>query len=345
VSKRLVLLATDRYSINVNDFFMFFRRSDHRIVALVHHEKCPRKSWWINNRFGDPARRGIFDPMPFDKLPLEPWSTAEQMLAAIDRLDFDFVCMGNGSGAEQQRLIEHIGRDRCLFNEYGWLPWSAHFYISRGGCGSASDVTQMTAADLSTQPVRQQELERLRESFDRGCPVRHRDYVYVPLQKDVNDFKFRSTHFASNEQFLDFIHEVVPRRFPVLVKHHPLYEKRYDLRRYGRFHDISDIPHLNKLSLYQHMRAMVCINSTSILEAILFGGKVFAYGKDLFLNKDLVYWNVTEPAEFATCLDSPAGGGCGDQFVSLLIDRQISRRRCVDNHVDYIRSHYWNRQL
>ena len=344
MSNKLVLLATERYSINVNDLYMFFRRSDHEIVALVHHVSCPEKPWWVNNSFPDPSRDRLFDPMEFDRLRLMPWSSVDELLAHLDALEFDHVCMGNGSGTEQQQVIRHIGRDKCLFTEYGWLPWSRHFYISRKGCGYASEITDIDEAALDRQPIREQEILNLRRMFGRGWPVLRRDFIYVPLQKDVNDFKFTSSQFACNEEFLDFIHEIVPPKLKVLVREHPLYRKHYDLRKYGRFIDISG-KRISKVSIYRHMRAMIAINSTSIVEAILFAGKVFAYGQDLFLNKGLVHFRVNDPQEFIVSLEEPQGEQRCKAFVSLLLERQIDRRRCLRDDLEYVRNHYWNQAL
>ncbi len=344
MSKKLVLLATDRYSINANDFYMFFRRSDHEIVALLHHVNCPSKSWWANNRFPDPAREGLFDPMGFERLRLLSWANADELLARLDELVFDYVCMGNGSGAEQQRVIAHLGSERCLFSEYGWLPWSRHFYISREGCGYASEITEIDETALEHQPVSERGIANLRKEFRWGWPVLRRNFIYVPLQKDTNDFKFAFTSFHSNEEFLDFVHEIVPPKMKVLVKEHPMYRRHYDLSKYGRFINVSG-RRLSKASLYRRMAAMIAINSTSILEAILFGGKVFAYGQDLFLNKGLVHFCVTDPHEFATRLEQPQDDERCKAFISLLLERQVDRLRCLNNDLEYVRNHYWNRAL
>ena len=342
--KRLLLLATDRYSININDFYMFFRRTEHEIVGLLHHVSCPRKSWWRDNRFSDPARDSIFDPMNYDALSLISWSNAAELPALLDRIDFDYVCMGNGTGSDHQVAIEHVGRDRCLFTEYGWLPWSSHFYIARGGCGNCSDIATMKREDISKKPVNERGIREARKRIRGGWPVLSRGFVYVPLQKDVNDFKFTLTHFKSNEQFLDFVHEIVPKRTPVWVKRHPLYKKEYDFKKYGRFVDISS-KNLNKAHIYRRMSAMVCINSTSILEALLFGGNVFAYGDDIYRDKDVVHFGVDQKDEFATRLAAEAPCDRIDRFVSLLLDRQVDRSRCVGDDTEYIENHYWNQTL
>lgn len=341
MGKKLVLIATSRYSINMNDFYMFFRRSDHCIIAILYHFSVGHKSWWLHNRFSDPARNRIYDKLRFTDYRFLPWYDAGDLCEQLDHLEFDYVCMGNGSGTDQQMVVEHVGLEKCLFSEYGWLPWNENFYISRDGCGHQSDIARMTAADLQSQPINMRLIERLQNKFKGGRALRERDFVYVPLQKDINDFKFKSSPFQHNEEFLDFIHEIVPNGMKVYIKQHPLYPKEYDFKKYGTFVDISTANY-EKKKIYSQMSAMVCINSTSILEAILFGGKVFAYGDDIFCNKDLVEFRVFDRDDFESGLQQhPSEERCL-QFISLLLERQIHRKRCIRNDRKYIENHFWN---
>jgi hypothetical protein len=296
------------------------------------------------NDFHDPARNGLFDPIDKKRAPIRTWYDAEDLTAQLIHLDPDVVCVGNGNGVEQKAAIDALGRERFLFSEYGWLPWNQHFYISRNGCGNASEIAHMNAADLARIPIDAEALTRLKSLFSSGNSVNERDFIYVPLQKDVNDFKFLSAPFTTNEEFLNFIHEIVPREMTILVKPHPLYPKKYDLAKYGRMRNIAD-DGLCKSDLYARMAAMICINSTSILEALLFEGRVFAYGEDIFLNKDLVHYRVNSPKDFAALLGQPVPESNCRRFISLLLERQIDRARCLRNDRAYIDSHYWNRCL
>jgi len=345
MKKKVVLLATDRYHININDFYMFFRRSDHEIVGLLHHVDCPKVSWWRDNRSREKTREKIFDKMDFDSLNLTPWSDTESLIEALDKFEFDYVCMGNGSGEAQKAVAEHVGIDKCLFSEYGWLPWSEHFYISRKGCGLESEITDVDEKGLRSQPILHDQIGKLKKFFNKGRWLFKKDFVYVPLQVDIDDFKFGYTTFNSNEDFLDFIHEIVPKDMKVLVKRHPFgprsHHRDYHFAKYGRFIDISDSK-LNKAKLYSRMAAMIVLNSTSVLEAILFGKKVFAYGEDLFLNKGVIHFRVETAEEFAKSLNSPQSQELSEAFISLLLERQVSRRRCINDDMEYIRNHYWN---
>jgi hypothetical protein len=90
------------------------------------------------------------------------------------------------------------------------------------------------------------------------------------------------------------------------------------------------------------MKAMVCLNSTSILEALSFGKKVYSYGDDIYVNKDITFHKVMDGSEFERLLDEDYAGDEGRKFISLLMSRQVSREECVTDNIPYIKSHYWN---
>jgi len=342
--KKIILVATGRYSINIDDYYMFYRRTGHQIVAILYHYSCQYKQWWHENRFLDPARNFLFDPIDRDRYRNILWYHADDLLNKIDHLDFDYVCMGNGTGVEQRAIVEHVGNEKCLFSEYGWLPWSEHFYISRHGCGSDSEITAFSQEDYKDVELRHAEIDVLAKKLDKGTSPPNGDYIYVPLQKDVNDFKFLSSPFKSNEEFLDFIYEITPNDLTVLVKPHPLYKKAYDLSKYGRFVNISG-NNYSKYKLYKNMLAMICINSTSILEALSYNGRIFAYGEDVFVNKNILNYQVFDKGLFYSALNNEIDEDDRRCFISLLFERQISRERCLKNDRNYIESHYWNRCL
>jgi hypothetical protein len=249
--------------------------------------------------------------------------------------------VGNGNDPAQQRLAEHIGRERMLFSEYGWLPWAECFYISRGGVGTDSDLKTVSRGDLQHVRPRRRELSRLRRAYPRdGSLLPEGEFVYVPLQKDVNDFKFLSSPFANNEEFLGHLHSVIPDELQVLVKPHPLYERTYDLSPFDNFTDISGSDY-SKRQLYRRMKAMICINSTSALEALLFERPVIAYGDDIFLNKDLVTYRPADQADMSRALDRPVDRDGCRRFISLLLSRQVNRLRCLADDHRYVESHHW----
>ena len=135
----------------------------------------------------------------------------------------------------------------------------------------------------------------------------------------------------------------MPKDLTVVVKKHPLYKNiDYKLHRFGRFIDITNRPFLNKGWLYENMKAMFVINSTSILEALLFNGRVFAYGRDIFLNKGIVDYEIRDQQKIEHLIQTPQSTELCEKFISFLLERQINRQKSMQSDLSYIDSHYWN---
>jgi hypothetical protein len=69
---------------------------------------------------------------------------------------------------------------------------------------------------------------------------------------------------------------------------------------------------------------------------------VFSYGDDLFVGKDITFHRIDDPKGFQEKLEEGIDAERARKFASLLMSRQVSRRRCIDNDLGYIRRHYWN---
>lgn len=342
-SKKLVLFGTNRHAICIDDYSMFFRRTNHRISHIFYPIGSHRnRDWWERGEREDRARDSVVDPMTWYRGDVTVWAELERdVFPVLDRLEFDYICLGNGTDPAHEALVARYGRDKILFTEYGWLPWSRHFYISRGGTGFNSEIAKVDGDHLDRLAINHAEIEEFRRTLDTGHDVTYDDFIYMPLQKDVNDFKFLFNRFNNNEEYLRFVDGIVPPEITILVKSHPLYRKQYDLSFSNRMVDITNAD-LNKDQLYRRMRAMVCLNSTSILEALAYSGRVFSYGDDLFVGKGVTHHKVEDAQAFAEALDAPIDRDRPLKFVSLLMSRQIDRHRCVADDSLYIARHYWN---
>lgn len=344
--KKVCLFGTNRHAICINDYYMFFRLSDHDVSHIFYPlGSHVNRDWWEFGGRDDKARNSVVVPMvDYDGF-ITVWDDLEsQVFPILDEIEFDYICLANGTDPAHIALIERYGADRFLFSEYGWLPWSRHFYISRKGAGARSEIAQMSQGDVARIGVDMAGIADFCSTLDCGAPVPYNNYVYMPLQKDVNDFKFLDNDFADNKEYLRFAESVVPARMNILVKCHPLYKVKYDLSFSDRMIDITDME-LNKHQLYRDMVAMVCLNSTSVLEALAFGGAVFTYGDDLFTGKGITHHKIQTREEFERLLSQEQDRILPRKFVSLLLSRQIDRSRCRDEDRSYVANHYWNQCL
>jgi hypothetical protein len=345
---RIAIVASHRYAINANDFYMFFAQSEHDVVGVFLHQDTKSLPWFKRQAKPDRARSDCF--MPFDLDLLTWWGDERALMRELTALGADYICMGNGSDPLGQLLCENFPGERLLFSEYGWFPWNQCFYISRYGTATESELARMTMKEIDSLPMNAEEIcagaDMVRDAM-RGhgdVPVCDEGYVYVPLQVDVGDFKFGLTEFENNSEFLDFIDRMIPADQEIWVRNHPLNKMPIDVSSWKRFRDISGIE-FNKHELYSAMSSMVVINSTSALEALAYHKPVFVYGDDVFTGKGICWENVTEPSVFVECSKAARDSARSDRFLALMKRYQVNRLSCLREGVDYVRRHYWNNCL
>jgi len=340
---KIIIIATKRYSINACDFDLMFRSTEHEVVGVLWHSSIARKGWFKTGKYKPSVRNSIVTKLT--DLPNRSWSSHSQLADQIGKLDSDYICLGNGNDDTGKWLQNKI-KAKFLFSEYGWLPWNECFYIDDQGAGPLSSIRQAGITELRGAPDNPVEYKYIKNKWNVGSAVGYRDYIYVPLQVDTPtsdgkpDFKFRFTPFKNNHQFLEHIRKVVPPGIKILVKNHPANNK--PTRVPSGMVDISKAK-INKLDLYQHMKAMVAINSTSVLEAMLVERPVFTYGEDIFTQKGLTFEKVADRAQFASLLrcEPPKDARA---FINRLLERQAYRHRLRDDD-GYRKNHYWVRTL
>ncbi len=337
---KLVIIATARYSINACDFDLLYRNSQHEIVKVLYHRDLKKKRWLKNGK-PCPGNRNGYSTTLLDH-PNDMWVEYRDLLDKLAVLDFDYICLGNG-GALGPWLAERLNC-KFLYSEYGWMPWKECFYIDGKGVGARSSLTNMS--EMPDVQDHADEIEQIKNTFDKGKPVPFKNFVYVPLQVDTptsdgkKDFKFNFTRFGSNREFLFKVREVVSPYTTILVKNHPAAKQCTKVL--PTMVDITDM-NLNKYELYDKMQGMVCINSTSALECLLFDKKLFAYGRDIFSNKRIAHENVDSRQMFTRLIEQPHDPFKGKKFINMLLDRQVYRHKCSDE--DYVKSHYWCESL
>ena len=171
---------------------------------------------------------------------------------------------------EREAIPKLRERYKVMVVENGWLPQAGNVYL------------------LETNAFASRELEEGFEKFipdDRdispskiGYEVKYtldRPYVFVPLQLESDTSQFFSPHFKTMQSFVDFI-AVTSKGVPVVIKEHPKKEVRV-------------ASHAANCVLYEGPRttheliagakAVVGINSTCLIEALVFKKPVYAFGK------------------------------------------------------------------
>ena len=340
MGRKLLIVGTQRYSINMCDFHMFYKNTSHEIVETLHHVSTAYKDWFHTGIYNGKSRNKLVSKLSEHKL--QGWSSNSELLKKINIIDFDYICIGNGND-DTGKLISKEYNGKVLYSEYGWLPWNTHFYIDNEGVGPQSSIAKMNVSNIAISEATRNEISDLKESYNEGTELKRNDYVYVPLQVDAPtsdgkpDFKFQYTKFKSNKEFLQHVKSIVPKDVLILVKNHPSNPKPTPVP--DGMIDISNLKY-NKKLLYENMLGMICMNSTSVLEGILFNRPVFTYGTDLFSNKGIVFENATKEDVAKVLGQSSPTTNNGENLIALLLQRQICRHRCQNS--EYVRDHYWN---
>ena len=341
---KILIVGTFRYSINACDFDLMFRNSEHEVVKVLYHHTNARKRWFKTGKHC-PGNRNKISTKLTDH-PNEQWIKNDDLGKKMDRLDWDYVCFGNGTDPAAKWTRNRYGDSKkYLYSEYGWFPWNESFYIDTQGGGANSSIRHSRMEELRGAPDRPEEIAYIQRKLNVGKTIQAKDFIYIPLQVDTPtsdgkpDFKFRFTPFKNNNEFLKFIQGVIPSGTMVFIKNHPAASK--PTRIPAGMLDISK-KGMNKLELYKRMKAMVAINSTSVLEALLMGKNVFTYGDDIFSNKGLTHQHIRNRDQFASLLNTEPSKDIRP-FINCLLERQVYRHRC--NDPEYIKNHYWNRSI
>lgn len=200
--------------------------------------------------------------------------TLRQRLLKI-RPRYMFVWNGNCQGDEVSRAVaRELGIQSC-FAEIGWFPQSETIYFDWEGTNFRSSIRSLDLAELDPDP----RIDSWVSSYiqERACDtVTERDYLFVPLQ-DENDTNI--TDASPYQRMNDFVRDL-SERFP---------DERIIVRRHPRFMQVEmaayqNVEYRNDGDIYdwlRHSKGIVGINSTVLLEGLLYDRPIYAVGESL----------------------------------------------------------------
>jgi len=200
--------------------------------------------------------------------------TLRQRLLKI-RPRYMFVWNGNCLGDEVSRTVaRELGIQSC-FAEIGWFPQSETIYFDWEGTNFRSSIRSLDLRELDVDP----RIDAWISSYieDRsGKSVDERGYLFVPLQ-DEDDTNI--TDASPYRRMNDFVRDL-SARFPderIIVRRHPRF-MQVELDTY------SNVEYRNDGGVYdwlQHAKGIIGINSTVLLEALLYDKPIYSVGQSL----------------------------------------------------------------
>ena len=182
----------------------------------------------------------------------------------------DRIIFFNGFAQQSLAATAYISkRWPTYYVEQAWLPQKDNIYIDKIGLGGRSSLAgrDLSVSSEDTLSV----VQKLRELYTPGIDPGLGEYILVPLQLETDtSILLDSPHFKTMESLVDF---VVCKFFDnkVIVKAHPRAKKTFDLPNI-----ITDID-VNTLSYYA--KAIVGINSTSLIEALVHEKPIVSMGR------------------------------------------------------------------
>lgn len=259
---KVALIDVDKYGYEcaMSTIASALLRAGHEVKAFYHGSDTP------NN----PAvTHGNCDWCNFDLKELEAYNP-------------DRVVMFNGYHPHRYAVTQHIRRRwKTLYMEHGWLPQRDFFYIDTEATGGRSAIA---AAPLTRGPAeRIAETMAMLKKVYAYRPLPHgfpKDYILVPLQLgEDTSIVLDSPYFKTMSTLMGFVRQNFPD-IKVVVKKHP-----FDKIDHNSCGTIQADPAMRFNDLVQNARAVVGINSTTLIEALVHGKPVATLGYNVASNK------------------------------------------------------------
>ncbi|HPF37790.1 MAG TPA: DapH/DapD/GlmU-related protein [Phycisphaerae bacterium] len=230
-------------------------------------------------------------PLTLSRLPR---LRTEQAIAHDDSADMervlddwrpDVLFVWSGATQVDQALL-NAARDRnieCRVAELGWFPQSRTIHFDHEGANARSSIRRLDLSQVRIDPRFDDWLHARRNELAEAAPDID-GYIFVPLQ-DIRDTNIT---LASPYDSMDAFVSALAMRFPnetFVVRPHPC------------FNDVWITPRPNVIvrrdkSIHpwlQHADAVVGINSTALLEALVYGKPSHAVGVGLATGLDVLF--------------------------------------------------------
>ncbi|WP_226661996.1 hypothetical protein [Microbulbifer aggregans] len=204
-------------------------------------------------------------------------------------LDFnpDSIMLWNGLIHYQQdfiRLSKALNpNQKYLFIEAGWFPQKGTFYIDPMGVNAKSSIARKSPVPISENENRliEQWKSKFRES-NGNYIIKDKGYIFVPLQLETDTNITLFSPLKKMEDLLRWADKNTPKHLKIIARPHPLNSKIPDLAFDRRSSRVLLDSQTDLYQLIAECTAVLGINSTTLLESLIFDKPVFALGEGIF---------------------------------------------------------------
>ncbi len=271
-------------------------------------------------------------PFPFRRFD-ERGFAGEEHLAHIAALAPSVVVCWNKHypilDAPLRFLRERMPGCRVVYAEVAWFPQREYVYLDSAGINADSSIAALTPAELAGMELDPAALAGFVERYREGRRVEKGEFVFCPLQvpSDMNIARF--SPWTDMTAFIRHVAAALPGE-RLLFKCHPLDPGKEGYLRLREEHgNISVLEDADLKQLLAECSCVVGINSTVLLEALLFDKPVTYLGAGVGSNKGGVFnYDISSAARFVP------DKGLRDRFLyDLIFRRQISVREPEEGRV------------
>jgi hypothetical protein len=188
----------------------------------------------------------------------------------------------DGSALAVSRYLQHRYGDKVLHDELGWLPQRGHIYLDKKGCGGWSQICDQNCQESYDIDS----IKKLSELYPKrdvpaGLP---KNFILVPLQlQNDTTILYDSPYIKTMYSLVGFVVNQFPD-FPIVVRKHPKDTTSHTLR--GVTY-ITEGP--STIELAAHARVIIGINSTTLIESLVYNKPVLALGKNVAVGRGVFY--------------------------------------------------------
>ena len=175
------------------------------------------------------------------------------------------------------------------FLESGWFPQKNTYYSDPEGVNAASSISRSTPPPLN--PLQTSEIKKWKAQYRQsyGAPkICDKGYYFVPLQLETDTNITLFSPIKSMKELLQWVINNTDRERKIVVRPHPL--SNYDHEEFDKLNDRIHVDRetsLHKLIAESH--AVIGINSTVLLESLVFEKPTIALGHGLFQHSNAIY--------------------------------------------------------
>lgn len=249
-------------------------------------------------------------------------------IKAIDYFNPDRLIIFNGYASQSSGVTAYLKtKYSTLFMEQAWLPQANNVYLDHEGLGGRSWLAKQDLA-ASNLPINEDAVANIKKHFDPGAnPLpSFGDYILVPMQVEHDtQIVLDSPYFKTMRSLVDYVLHHFPD-FRVVVKLHPRSTQTLSQRKTE--HIVGPDITMNRLAAYA--RAIIGINSTSLVEALVHEKPIISLGNSILSGSRVFLTGEAALAAPRRVLEHRPSTEAYKRVLTQLLSRQFNKNEPTD---------------